>query len=150
MLDREKENNTACSSIDSSSNFVNNVFASVHYLGFNIKLPFSFTWNFRSFPDFVAKSHGHCWGDFFTRWWEPEEKWFWQFENFSKLKAAFCEYWAPIKFKISIICVSKEYEIKTGAMNTAKMTFLVFLLGCIDFWWERIKIWWGRCEWANL
>ena len=20
-----------------------------------------------------------CWGNFFTRWWEPEEEWFWQF-----------------------------------------------------------------------
>ena len=35
MLDRKKEHNTVCSSINSSSNLVNNVFASVHYLGFN-------------------------------------------------------------------------------------------------------------------
>ena len=40
MLDRKKENNTVCSSINSSSNLVNNVFASVHYLSFNIKLLF--------------------------------------------------------------------------------------------------------------
>ena len=37
MLDRKKENNTVCSSINSPSNLVNNVFASVHYLGLNIK-----------------------------------------------------------------------------------------------------------------
>ena len=37
------ENNTVCSSINSPSNLVNNVFASVHYLGFNIKLLFFFT-----------------------------------------------------------------------------------------------------------
>ena len=30
-------------------------------------------------------------GDFFTRWWEPEEGWFWLFEPFAKLKTAFCE-----------------------------------------------------------
>ena len=41
MVDRKKENNTVCSSINSPSNLVNNVFASVHYLGFNIKLLFS-------------------------------------------------------------------------------------------------------------
>ena len=37
MLDRKKENNTVCSSIKSPSNFANNVFTSVHYLGFNIE-----------------------------------------------------------------------------------------------------------------
>ena len=136
MLDREKENNTVCSSINSSSNFVNNVFANIHYLGFNIKLLFSFTWNFRSFLDFVVKGHRHCWGDFFTRWWEPEEEWFWQFGNFSKLKTAFCEYWSSIKFKISIICVSKEYEIKTKMVQEQwiqlKTTFLFFFIG---FYW---------------
>ena len=40
MLDRKKENNTVCSSINLPSNLVNNVFASVHYLDFNIKLLF--------------------------------------------------------------------------------------------------------------
>ena len=39
----KKENNTVCSSINLPSNLVNNVFASVHYLGFNIKLLFFFT-----------------------------------------------------------------------------------------------------------
>ena len=40
MFGRKNKNNTVCSSINSPSNLVNNVFASVHYLGFNIKLLF--------------------------------------------------------------------------------------------------------------
>ena len=32
--------------------------------------------------------------------------------NLSKLKAAFCEYWASLKIEISMICGSKEHEIK--------------------------------------
>ena len=64
MLDRKKENNTVCSPINSPSDLVNNVFASVHYLGFNIKFLFFFTKNFRSSSDFVSKSSEHCWGDF--------------------------------------------------------------------------------------
>ena len=130
MLDRKKENSTVCSSINSPSNLVNNVFATVHYLGFNIKLLFFFTQNFRSFPDFVSKSSEHCWGDFFTRWWESEEEWFWRFENFSKLKTAFCEYWTLIKIKISMICVSKEHEVKAKMVQEQwlqqKRTFLFF------------------------
>ena len=55
----------------------------------------------------------HCWRDIFIRWWEPEEEWFWRFESFLKLKTAFCEYWTSIKTKFSMICVSKEFEIKT-------------------------------------
>ena len=39
----KKENNIVCSLINSPSNLVNNVFASVYYLGFNIKLLFFFT-----------------------------------------------------------------------------------------------------------
>ena len=41
------------------------------------------------------------------------EEWFWPFEPFSKLKAAFCEYWTSIKIKIRMTCVYREYEIKT-------------------------------------
>ena len=78
---------------------------------------------------------------------ESEEESFWRLENFLKLKTAFCEYWTSIKIKISMICVLKEYEIKTnkngtGTITTAKNVF-IFLLGWIDFWWEGIKIWWG-------
>ena len=131
MLNRKKENNAVCSSINSPSNLVNNVFASVHYLGFNTKLLFFFTENFRSFPEFVSKSSKHCWGDFFTRWWEPEQEWFWQSKKFLKLKTAFCEYWTSIKIKISMICVSKDYEIKTKMVQEQwlqlKMTFLFFI-----------------------
>ena len=43
MLDRTKENNTVYSSITSPSNLANNVFASVHYVDFNIKLLLFFT-----------------------------------------------------------------------------------------------------------
>ena len=52
-------------------------------------------------------------GIFFTGGWEPQEEWFWWFQPFSKLKRAFCEYWTSIKIKVSMTCVSKEYEIKT-------------------------------------
>ena len=38
MLDKKKENNTVCSSINSPSSLLTNVFVSVYYLGFNIKL----------------------------------------------------------------------------------------------------------------
>ena len=123
MLNRKKENNTVCSSINSPSNLLNNVFASVHYLGFNIKLLFFFTKNFRSFSDFVSKSSEHCWRDFFTRWWEPDEESFWRFRN--------CEYWTSIKIKISMIYVLKEYEIKTKMVQEQwlqlKRMFLFFI-----------------------
>ena len=119
MLDRKKENNTVCSSINSPSNLVNNVFASVLFL-----------LNFRSFPDFVSKSSEHCWGDFFTRWWESEEEWFWWFKNFSKLKTAFCEYWTSLKTKISMICVSKEYEIKIKMEQKQWLQLIIAFLFC--------------------
>ena len=52
-------------------------------------------------------------GIFFTRCWEPEEEWFWRFKLCSKLKTAFCKYWTLVKIKISMSCVSKEYESNT-------------------------------------
>ena len=59
-----------------------------------------------------------------------EKKWTIQYETFSKLKQALCEYWTLIKIKISMICVSKEYEIKTKMAQEQwlqlKMTFLSF------------------------
>ena len=70
-------------------------------------------------------------GIFFTRWWESEGEYFWRFENFSKLKTAFCEYWTSIKIKISMIYVLKEYEIKTKMVQEQwlqlKKTFLFFV-----------------------
>ena len=126
----KKGNNTVCSSINSPSNLLNNVFPSLHYLGFNIKFLFFFIQNFRSFPDFVSKLVKTA-GFFFTRWWESEEEWLWWFENFSKLKTAFCEYWTSIKIKISMICVLKEYEIKTKMVQEQwlqlKRMFLFFI-----------------------
>ena len=49
---------------------------------------------------------------FFIGWWEPEEKWFWPFKPFPKLKTTFCKYWKLIKIKISMTCLYKEYEVK--------------------------------------
>ena len=102
----------------------------------------------------MSKSSEHCWGDFFTRWREPEEEWFWRFEKFSKLKTAFCEYWTSIKIKISMICVSKEYEIKTKMVQEQwlqlKMTFLFFYWVELAFDGEGIKIWWGGRGWENF
>ena len=50
-----------------------------------------------------------------------------------------------------MICVSKEYEIKTKivqeqSLATAKNDVFIFLLGRLDFWWEGTKIWWGGGE----
>ena len=45
--------------------------------------------------------------------WRQLGKWFWWFEPFSKLKAAFYEYWTLLKIRISMTCLTKEYEIKT-------------------------------------
>ena len=90
----------------------------------------------------VSKSSEHCWGDFFTRWWGPEEEWFWRYENFSKLKTAFCEYWTSNKIKISMTCISKEHEIKTKMVQEQwlQLKMTVFLLVWIHFWeggWEN-------------
>ena len=69
-------------------------------------------------------------GIFFTGWKEPEDEWFWQFEPFSKLKTAFCEYWTSIKIKINMTCVSKEYEIKTKMEQEQWLQLkMLFLLG---------------------
>ena len=53
-----------------------------------------------------------------------------QLEPFSKLKAAFCEYWTLIEIKINMTKVSKEYEIKTK-MEQEQWLLLkkLFLLG---------------------
>ena len=105
----------------------------------------------------MSKSSEHCWGDFFTRWWESEEEWFWRFKNFSKLKTAFCEYWTSIKIKISLTCVSKEYEIKTKLVQEQwlqqKNYAVIFLLGYwveLTFRGEGIKIWWGKTMISKL
>ena len=50
--------------------------------------------------------------------------------TFFKLKPAFCEYWASIKIKINMTCVSKEYEIKTKMDQEQWLQLkMLFLLG---------------------
>ena len=48
----------------------------------------------------------------------------------------------------------QEYEIKTKMVQEhwlqLKMTFLFFLLGWANFWWQWTKNWWGEGEWANF
>ena len=57
-------------------------------------------------------------------------KWFWWFKKFSKLKVVNCEYWTPIKIKISMTRVSKEYKDETKMVQEQwlqlKMTLLFF------------------------
>ena len=66
----------------------------------------------------------------FYGWWEPEQEWFWRFKPFSMLKTGFCEYWISIKIKISMICVSKEYEMKTKMLHQQWLELKInFLLG---------------------
>ena len=48
-----------------------------------------------------------CWGDFLTSWWEPEEEWIKPFKTFSKLEAAFCEYWTS---KLTRMCVQRVWN----------------------------------------
>ena len=85
-------------------------------------------------------------GNFFAGWWEPKEEWFWRFKPFSKLKTTFCEYLTSIKIKISMTCVSKEYEIKTKMVQEQwlqlKMTFLFFYWVELTFGGEERKILW--------
>ena len=80
-------------------------------------------------------------GFFFTIWWEPEGGSFYKL-----LKTTFCEYWTSIKIRISMICVSKDYEIKTKMVQEQwlqlKMSFLFF------YWIELTFV--GRGEWANF
>ena len=90
-------------------------------------------------------------GNFFTGQREPEEEWFWQIEPFSKLKTTFCEYWASIKMKINLVCVSKEYEIKTKMEPEQWLQLKIRLKNCF-YWvitWKvvgQIKFWWMGWE----
>ena len=49
--------------------------------------------------------------------------------TFSKRKATFCEHWTPIKIKISMTYVYKEYEVKIKMIQEQwlqlKITFLL-------------------------
>ena len=104
--------NTGCSSINWPSNLINNVFTSVHHLGFNSMLLLFSPQNFTSFPDFLSKVEKHCWGDFFTNWWKAEEEWFWRFENFSKLKIAFVNTEIQLKSKLAWSVFQKSMKLK--------------------------------------
>ena len=69
-------------------------------------------------------------GNFFTGWREPEEEWIWEFEPFSQLQAAFCEYWTSIKIIINMTYVSKDYEFKTKMEQEQWLQQkMLFLLG---------------------
>ena len=50
--------------------------------------------------------------NFFVSWWEFDQEWFRPSQPSLKLKATLCKYWAPIKIKISITCVSNGYSEK--------------------------------------
>ena len=69
-------------------------------------------------------------GDFFTGWREPKE-WFWQFEPFSKLKTAFCEYRTSIRIKINMTYVCpKSMKLKQDgarAITTAEKAVFIGL-----------------------
>ena len=67
--------------------------------------------------------------DYFPWWKEPEEEWFWQFEAFSKLKTADCEYSYRGKVIIKDICniTGIGYSI-----NTIKGKYVRFT-GCNSF-----------------
>ena len=60
-------------------------------------------------------------GTCFNGWWEPEEEWLWPLKLFLKLKSVFCKQGTSIKIKISMTCVSKEYEIKTNMVHEKRL-----------------------------
>ena len=86
-------------------------------------------------------------GDFFTGWWRPEEEWFWQFKPFSKLKTVFCYYRTSIKIKLSMDCVSKEYEIKTKMVQEQWLQLKKWLFYWAITWkftFGGVRVYWGR------
>ena len=97
---------------------------------------------------------------FFTGWLEPSEVCLWSLKYFSKLKAAFCEYWKSVK----ISCVYKEFGIKTKKVQeqlTGEMkfywviTWFLLLRGReIKFCWEAVEstkeFFYTGVEWANF
>ena len=67
--------------------------------------------------------------------------------RFFKAKSSILWILNIIKIKISMICVSKEYQIKTKKVQEQwrrlKVTFLFFYWVELTFGGEGIKIWWG-------
>ena len=62
--------------------------------------------------------------EFFIGCWESDEDCF----NLLKLKTTFCKYGTPIKIKIGMICVYKEYEVKKVQEQRLQLK-MKFLLG---------------------
>ena len=75
-------------------------------------------------------------GNIFTGQWEPGEEWFWPFEPFLKLETDFCEFWTSIKIKISMTCVSKDYEIRTKMVHEQWLQ-----LKMLFYWVITWKLW---------
>ena len=65
-------------------------------------------------------------GNFFVSWWEFDQEWFRPSQPLLKLKITLCKYWAPIKIKMSITCVSNGYSKKRNFYRviTWKMLFI--------------------------
>ena len=75
-----------------------------------------------------------CWGEFFY-WVVGPEKWFCQFESFSKLQTTFFIYWTLIKVKISMTCKYKEYEVIIKIVQEQQLYLkMKFLLNYNLFW----------------
>ena len=71
------------------------------------------------------------WGKiFFTRWWESNKEWFWQFKHVLNLKTKFWKYWTSIKILISMTCVYKIKVVEEQWLQL-KMKYLI----------ERINLW---------
>ena len=72
--------------------------------------------------------------NFFIRWWEPEEEWFWPLGLFSKLKATSCKYRALIKTKIGMTCAGFYPSTFMCSRFSQKNQFLCCLLSPVALW----------------
>ena len=72
--------------------------------------------------------------NFFIRWWEPEEEWFWPLRPFSKLKATSCKYRALIKTKIGMTCAGFYPSTFMCSRFSQKNQFLCCLLSPVAPW----------------
>ena len=86
-------------------------------------------------------------------WWESDEKCFWPFKPFSKLKATICKYWTLVKIKVDMTCACKEYEVKLKILQEQwlqlQLKFFWFITRKLLFsgW---INLWWRQCRWSNF
>ena len=68
------------------------------------------------------------WGDYFTRWRDPKEDWFWWFKPFSKLKKLSVNAEHQLKSKLSWpVCSKSITKNGAGTMTTAKNTVFIGL-----------------------